>query len=86
MLSLPEFIAAVIDWMPQYQFEPHEVELAFGIEEKPLPAWEVDLDPQHRLSFRGKIDRVDLFAARMGRARGASFWIINRARAVWIRC
>jgi hypothetical protein len=41
--SLEEFIAAVIAWMPQYQFEPHSVELAFGIEEKPLPAWEIDL-------------------------------------------
>jgi ATP-dependent helicase/nuclease subunit B len=58
--SLQEFIAAIIDWMPQYEFEPHAVELAFGIEEKPLPAWEVDLDDNHRLSFRGKIDRIDL--------------------------
>jgi ATP-dependent helicase/nuclease subunit B len=46
--------------MQQYQFDPHVVELAFGIEERPLPAWEIDLGSGHRLSFRGKIDRVDL--------------------------
>jgi ATP-dependent helicase/nuclease subunit B len=58
--TLQAFITAAIDWMPQYQFDPHSVELAFGMEEKPLPAWEIDLGEGHRLSFRGKIDRVDL--------------------------
>jgi ATP-dependent helicase/nuclease subunit B len=59
--SLQAFIGAIIDWMPQYQFDPEAVELAFGIEEKPLPAWEMELGDGHRLSFRGKIDRVDLW-------------------------
>ncbi len=59
--ALQDFIAVIIGWMPQYQFEPHAVELPFGIEEKPLPAWEIDLGEGHRLSFRGKIDRIDLW-------------------------
>lgn len=58
--SLQTFMSTLIEWMPQYQFDPHSVELAFGIEEKPLPAWEVDLGEGHWLSFRGKIDRIDL--------------------------
>jgi ATP-dependent helicase/nuclease subunit B len=58
--SLQEFIGVIMGWMPQYQFDPVEVELAFGIEAKPLPAWEIELGEGHRLSFRGKIDRVDL--------------------------
>lgn len=59
--TLEEFVAAAIRWMAQYEFDPHSVELAFGIEEKPLPAWEVDLGGGQRLSFRGKIDRIDLW-------------------------
>ena len=59
--SLQDFIATVVGWMPQYDFEPHAVELAFGLDEKPLPAWEIDLGNGHRLSFRGKIDRVDIW-------------------------
>jgi ATP-dependent helicase/nuclease subunit B len=59
--SLESFIDMAVHWMPQYQFDPAAVELAFGIEAKPLPAWEIDLDGGHRLSFRGKIDRVDLW-------------------------
>lgn len=61
VLSLQEFISTAVYWMGQYEFDPHSVELAFGIEEKPLPAWEIDLGKNHRLSFRGKIDRVDLW-------------------------
>ncbi|MHC1763199.1 MAG: PD-(D/E)XK nuclease family protein [Verrucomicrobiia bacterium] len=59
--GLEAFMTTVIQWMAQYEFDPHSVELAFGIEEKPLPAWEIDLGEGHRLSFRGKIDRVDLW-------------------------
>jgi ATP-dependent helicase/nuclease subunit B len=60
-LALQQFIETVVGWMGQYQFDPWAVELAFGIEEKPLPAWEIDLGEGHRLSFRGKIDRIDLW-------------------------
>ena len=59
--SLKNFIETILSWMSQYQFEPHAVELAFGLEEKPLPAWELNLGEGHHLSFRGKIDRVDLW-------------------------
>jgi ATP-dependent helicase/nuclease subunit B len=61
--SLQDFIETIIGWMSQYEFDPHAVELAFGIEEKPLPSWELDLGGGHHLSFRGKIDRVDLWRA-----------------------
>ena len=58
--SLQDFIEATIGWMAQYEFDPHVVELGFGTAEKLLPAWEIDLDDQHKLAFRGIIDRVDL--------------------------
>lgn len=59
--ALQDYVVTAIEWMAQYEFDPVVVELAFGIEEKPLPAWEIDLEEGHRLSFRGKIDRVDLW-------------------------
>ncbi len=52
--------------MAQYQFDPWEVELEFGMEEGPLPAWELDLGGGRRLVFRGIIDRVDLCRAGAG--------------------
>ncbi|HWD21010.1 MAG TPA: PD-(D/E)XK nuclease family protein [Verrucomicrobiae bacterium] len=58
--SLGEFVAASIAWMKQYQFDPCAVELAFGGEDRPLPAWEIDLGDGRRLIFRGIIDRIDL--------------------------
>jgi ATP-dependent helicase/nuclease subunit B len=59
-LALQRFIEAVIGWMNIYGFDPVAVELAFGRPRDPLPAWELGLDEQHRLAFRGQIDRVDL--------------------------
>jgi ATP-dependent helicase/nuclease subunit B len=68
--SLQEYMGIAITWMSQYQFDPEAVELAFGLEEKPLPAWEMDLGAGHFLSFRGKIDRIDLWRDRItGEAR-----------------
>jgi ATP-dependent helicase/nuclease subunit B len=58
--SLQDFVAATVEWMAQYQFDPCEVELGFGMEHGPLPAWELDLGAGRRLVFRGIIDRVDL--------------------------
>ncbi|MDQ6630846.1 MAG: PD-(D/E)XK nuclease family protein, partial [Verrucomicrobiota bacterium] len=58
--SLQQFIAAIIGWMNQYDFNPHSVELAFGLDEKSLPAWELALDDRHKMAFCGKIDRVDI--------------------------
>ena len=64
--SLQDFVAATVEWMAQYQFDPWEVELKFGMEEGPLPAWELDLGGGRRLVFRGIIDRVDLCRASTG--------------------
>ncbi len=61
--SLQDFVVATVEWMAQYQFDPWEVELGFGMENGPLPAWEIDLGGGRRLVFRGIIDRVDLCRA-----------------------
>jgi ATP-dependent helicase/nuclease subunit B len=58
--SLQEFVAATVEWMAHYQFDPHESELGFGAGDEKLPALDLDLGSGHRLIFRGKIDRVDL--------------------------
>ncbi|MEP6662055.1 MAG: PD-(D/E)XK nuclease family protein [Verrucomicrobiota bacterium] len=59
--ALQDFIATTVDWMRQYEFDPHAVELSFGTAERTLPAWEIDLEEGHKLAFRGRIDRVDIF-------------------------
>ena len=59
-VALQDFVEVIIRWMTHYAFNPRAVELAFGNEGDPLPAWELDLDGQHRMAFRGKIDRVDV--------------------------
>jgi len=61
--SLQDFVAATVEWMAHYQFDPWAVELGFGVENGPLPAWEIDLGAGRRLVFRGIIDRVDLCRA-----------------------
>ncbi len=63
--SLEDFVAAMAEWMCQYDFEPAAVELEFGGDPQTgsLPAWELDLGSGHRLRFRGRIDRVDMFAS-----------------------
>ncbi len=60
-LLLQEFVEVVTTWMEQYEFDPQEVELGFGQQGDPLPAWKLHLDERHELLFRGKIDRVDLW-------------------------
>jgi ATP-dependent helicase/nuclease subunit B len=57
---LGDFIEVAVDWMQHCAFDPARVELGFGRRDDPLPAWEIELDSGRRLSFRGKIDRVDL--------------------------
>jgi ATP-dependent helicase/nuclease subunit B len=61
--SLQDFVAATVEWMAHYEFDPWAVELGFGGEHGPLPAWEIDLGGGRRLVFRGIIDRVDLCRA-----------------------
>ncbi|HEY1789758.1 MAG TPA: PD-(D/E)XK nuclease family protein [Verrucomicrobiae bacterium] len=59
--SLQNFIEVVVSWMrEQYEFDPAAVELDFGEENSPLPAWKIPLDGGRELSLRGRIDRVDL--------------------------
>jgi ATP-dependent helicase/nuclease subunit B len=58
--SLQDFVAATVEWMVHYQFDPMESELGFGTRDGKLPAWELDLGLGRKLVLRGKIDRVDL--------------------------
>jgi ATP-dependent helicase/nuclease subunit B len=58
--SLQDFVAATVEWMAHYQFDPHESELGFGAGDGQLAAWDLDLGSGRRLILRGKIDRVDL--------------------------
>jgi ATP-dependent helicase/nuclease subunit B len=60
--ALEDFVAAMVEWMRQYDFEPRAAEVEFGgrPEEGGLPAWELDLGSGRRLVFRGRIDRIDL--------------------------
>ncbi|MGZ5544019.1 MAG: PD-(D/E)XK nuclease family protein, partial [Limisphaerales bacterium] len=60
VISLQEFVAAIVGWMKQYEFEPQAVELRFDTKKGVLPFWEVPLGEGHSLLFGGAIDRVDL--------------------------
>jgi ATP-dependent helicase/nuclease subunit B len=58
--SLQDFVETLVDWMhSQYEFDPVEVEFAFG--EDGTPAWRLDLGQGHGLELKGRIDRIDLF-------------------------
>jgi ATP-dependent helicase/nuclease subunit B len=63
--ALEDFVAAMVEWMSQYDFEPRAAEVEFGgpADEGGLPAWELDLGGARRLVFRGRIDRIDLCPA-----------------------
>jgi ATP-dependent helicase/nuclease subunit B len=65
--SLEDFVAAMVDWMSQYEFEPRAVEVDFGGAPDGLPAWELDLGAGRRILFRGRIDRIDLCPSGGGR-------------------
>lgn len=58
--ALQDLVEAIIRWMTFYTPDPRAVELAFGEEGAGLPAWKLALGEGRSLSFRGKIDRVDL--------------------------
>lgn len=59
--ALQEFIDVMVGWMHHgYELDPVAVELGFGGDGDPLPAWELDLGQGRRMAFRGKIDRVDI--------------------------
>ncbi|HWD91425.1 MAG TPA: PD-(D/E)XK nuclease family protein [Verrucomicrobiae bacterium] len=61
--QLQKLMAALVGWMRQYEFDPREVELSFGINPGDLPAWRLPLGDGKWLVLRGKIDRVDLWRA-----------------------
>jgi ATP-dependent helicase/nuclease subunit B len=59
--SLQDFVEVIVSWMrSQYEFDPAAVELSFGEQDSPAPAWEVDLSGGRKLALRGRIDRVDI--------------------------
>ena len=53
-------VTALVEWMPQYEFDPTRCEIAFDDEHQELPTWRIDLGGGHSLALRGRIDRVDL--------------------------
>jgi ATP-dependent helicase/nuclease subunit B len=61
--QLQNLMATLVDWMRQYEFDPAEVELSFGLNPTDLPAWRLPLGEGKYLVLRGKIDRVDLWRA-----------------------
>ncbi len=66
--SLQNFVETLVGWMAQqYQFDPVAVEIPFG-ESPTHPAWELELDADHRLALRGRIDRVDVVPSANGDA------------------
>ncbi len=60
---LERLVTTLIEWMPQYGFDPERVELSFGLEPGGLPAWRLELPEGRALLLRGRIDRVDLCRA-----------------------
>ena len=57
---LQEFIAVAIQWMRQYDFDPHTAELAFGGKNDDVGPWTIPLGEGARLALSGKIDRLDV--------------------------
>jgi ATP-dependent helicase/nuclease subunit B len=59
--ALQDFVEILVAWMRgQYAFDPARAETGFGLEDTPLPAWEIDLGAGQRLALRGRVDRIDL--------------------------
>jgi ATP-dependent helicase/nuclease subunit B len=59
--SLQDFVETLVTWMRgQYEFDPAVAELEFGFGAGGAPAWEIDLGEGHKLTLRGRIDRIDL--------------------------
>ncbi|HXT11341.1 MAG TPA: PD-(D/E)XK nuclease family protein [Candidatus Angelobacter sp.] len=59
--QLQSLMAALVAWMRQYEFDPREVELSFGLPGADLPPWKLPLGGGKSLALRGKIDRIDLW-------------------------
>ncbi|MCX6901992.1 MAG: PD-(D/E)XK nuclease family protein [Verrucomicrobia bacterium] len=61
--QLEKLVVVLIAWAPQYGFDPHSVEVAFGFPDSPLPGWRLELPDGRGLRLRGLIDRIDLCRA-----------------------
>jgi ATP-dependent helicase/nuclease subunit B len=79
---LGRFVATLIEWMPQYGFDPEQVEISFGLEPDGLPAWKMDLPGGRALRLRGRIDRVDLCRAESGRVLAVVIDYKSRTRTL----
>jgi ATP-dependent helicase/nuclease subunit B len=65
--SLQDFVEVIVTWLrEQNEFDPAAAELGFGGKDDRAPAWEINLGDGHKLSLRGRIDRVDLWRDRAG--------------------
>ncbi len=58
--GLERLVETLITWAKQYQFDPAMVETSFGLPDSQVPPWRIDLDEQHSLLLRGRIDRIDI--------------------------
>jgi ATP-dependent helicase/nuclease subunit B len=60
---LGRLVTTLIDWMPQYGFDPELVEVGFGLDPEGWPGWRLELPGGRALLLRGRIDRVDVCRA-----------------------
>jgi ATP-dependent helicase/nuclease subunit B len=58
--GLEKFIERVIEWFESNQFDPAEVELAFGGGAE-IPGWRIPLNNGKVLALRGRVDRIDVY-------------------------
>lgn len=60
--SLETLIGVLVGWGRDYQFDPALVETGFGLgSNSPWPAWRLELENNHALLLRGRVDRVDVW-------------------------
>lgn len=77
---LRRLVTALVEWMPQYDFDPTVSEIAFDDDQEGLPAWRIDLGDGHALVLRGRIDRVDFCRRDNGTALAVVMDYKSRAR------
>jgi ATP-dependent helicase/nuclease subunit B len=58
--GLKNFIAVLVQWAKQYEFDPAAVELSFDAKSGGLAPWRINLSAERQLVLRGRIDRIDL--------------------------
>ena len=62
--ALQDFVETLVTWMRgQYEFDPAKAETGFGLDDRGLPAWAIDLGNGHKLALCGRVDRIDLYHA-----------------------